>query len=318
MNDTHTMLPFHPLAERYPLLEGKQFEDFVEDIRAHGQDQSIKLWQGQILDGRNRYRACLQLGIEPVFEDVSHLPEEHLDAYLATLNEHRRQLTPEWQKKLRDERIARVAQAHRQGASTREIAKRENVSQPQVVADIQLAGDKGLSPEPKSGKVVGKDGKAQAAKKPGRPRKEKEQPSTPPSEATPQQMPKKRRRVHDEQQPILDALGNAVPDSQKDVFADPHLPESIERVQDMLPALAHASIVNGLKARAKFYPYLRLADFVEHMTNAEKSVQLALHVLESGQPHVVCSCKGHGCNVCRKGGHLPAWRYEELQQEEQV
>lgn len=63
-----TGVPFHPLADMLPLLEGAEFDALVEDIRVNGQIEPIVLHQGKILDGRNRYRACKKAGIEPHFE----------------------------------------------------------------------------------------------------------------------------------------------------------------------------------------------------------------------------------------------------------
>ena len=58
-------MQFHPLADCFPLIEGDDFQALVGSIIANGQRDPIVLFDGMILDGRNRYRACLQAGVEP-------------------------------------------------------------------------------------------------------------------------------------------------------------------------------------------------------------------------------------------------------------
>lgn len=55
-------LEFHRFANLFPLIEGKAFEELRESVRKHGLRDPIVLHQGQILDGRNRYRACRMEG----------------------------------------------------------------------------------------------------------------------------------------------------------------------------------------------------------------------------------------------------------------
>jgi ParB-like chromosome segregation protein Spo0J len=50
----------HELAECFPLIAGNEFAELVASIRARGQHEPITLFNGLILDGRNRYRACLE------------------------------------------------------------------------------------------------------------------------------------------------------------------------------------------------------------------------------------------------------------------
>ena len=57
MSETKVYL-FHELSSYLPLLEGEEFDDLVEDIKQHGQIEPATLFEGKILDGRNRYRAC--------------------------------------------------------------------------------------------------------------------------------------------------------------------------------------------------------------------------------------------------------------------
>ena len=56
-------LSFHPLANLFPLLEGREFEEVVEDVRVHGVREPIWIYEEQILEGRNRYRAAAAAGV---------------------------------------------------------------------------------------------------------------------------------------------------------------------------------------------------------------------------------------------------------------
>jgi len=51
-------MEFHPAANIFPLLEGDEFEAFKADVKRHGQRETIWTFEGKILDGRNRHRAC--------------------------------------------------------------------------------------------------------------------------------------------------------------------------------------------------------------------------------------------------------------------
>jgi len=56
---------FHPLADMLPLVEGAEIDRLVADIIENGLLNPITRYQGQILDGRNRERACRAAGVEP-------------------------------------------------------------------------------------------------------------------------------------------------------------------------------------------------------------------------------------------------------------
>lgn len=72
-------------------MQGEEFEALKADIFQHGQRKPIILTDdGQILDGRNRYRACQALGYDPFFERWQ---GDDPVAYVLSLNLHRRHLT---------------------------------------------------------------------------------------------------------------------------------------------------------------------------------------------------------------------------------
>lgn len=58
----------HPLSALFSRvdLKGVDLETLAEDIQDQGQLSPITLFEGMILDGWNRYQACLMAGVEPV------------------------------------------------------------------------------------------------------------------------------------------------------------------------------------------------------------------------------------------------------------
>jgi ParB-like chromosome segregation protein Spo0J len=61
-------IPIHPLANIFPMLRKRQRAALAEDIGERGLLHPIVLHDDMILDGRNRYEACLEVGVEPRFD----------------------------------------------------------------------------------------------------------------------------------------------------------------------------------------------------------------------------------------------------------
>jgi hypothetical protein len=90
------MTEYHPLADIFPLMEGAEFDALVADIKANGVREKIWLYEGKILDGRNREHAaaaagvpcstCLYEGDDPVgFVIAKNIKRRHLDEPLRAM-----------------------------------------------------------------------------------------------------------------------------------------------------------------------------------------------------------------------------------------
>ncbi|HZJ11316.1 MAG TPA: ParB N-terminal domain-containing protein, partial [Methyloceanibacter sp.] len=51
-----------------PLMEGDAFTELVTDIKVNGLREPVMVFENKVLDGRNRYRACEEIGIQPEIE----------------------------------------------------------------------------------------------------------------------------------------------------------------------------------------------------------------------------------------------------------
>lgn len=82
-------IQFHEVANIFPLIHGKEFVDLKADIKKNGVHEPIVMYEGQILDGRNRFRACQEVGVQPEFVEYGGSDPV---SYVLSLNLHRRHL----------------------------------------------------------------------------------------------------------------------------------------------------------------------------------------------------------------------------------
>lgn len=61
----------HPICLLLPDMDADQFASLKDDIEKHGLIRPILLFEGKILDGRHRARACDELGVDAQFENWS-------------------------------------------------------------------------------------------------------------------------------------------------------------------------------------------------------------------------------------------------------
>ncbi len=86
-----TRIEFHSVANIFPMMTENEFESLKDNIEQNGLIQPIYLFKGQIIDGRNRYLACLERGIEPTFRNYEGT-ESDLLTFVISLNLQRRHL----------------------------------------------------------------------------------------------------------------------------------------------------------------------------------------------------------------------------------
>lgn len=95
MTNQQTQYEIHPAATIFPMMDEVSFAALKADIQKNGLEKVITFYQGKVLDGRNRLRACQELGIEPYGEEIEDDGSGTFDPYqwVLSMNLHRRHLT---------------------------------------------------------------------------------------------------------------------------------------------------------------------------------------------------------------------------------
>jgi ParB-like chromosome segregation protein Spo0J len=89
-----TDLEPHEFCLALPEMPPERFAELVADIAKNGLFRPVVTYQGKILDGRHRYRACLEARVEPAFAPFHGTDQEAFNLVVAE-NLQRRDLTPE-------------------------------------------------------------------------------------------------------------------------------------------------------------------------------------------------------------------------------
>tara|TARA_R110000822_G_scaffold38988_1_gene107520 strand:- start:3244 stop:4428 length:1185 start_codon:yes stop_codon:yes gene_type:complete len=128
-------IEFHEIANIFALIEGKDFEDICKSVAEIGVKEPIIIYDGKILDGRNRYRAAIKMGVP--FQTVlfNGTPEEaitevwwrnrtrrHLNSSQAALADAKRNLLTEQYAGVREAAKERQREALIEGNKTRHEA----------------------------------------------------------------------------------------------------------------------------------------------------------------------------------------------------
>jgi N6-adenosine-specific RNA methylase IME4 len=82
----------HSATGLFPPMSDEDFAQLKADIQQNGQKMPILVYRNKIVDGRERLRACRELGIDPRFDDVGKL-DVPTQAFIVSQNLHRRHLS---------------------------------------------------------------------------------------------------------------------------------------------------------------------------------------------------------------------------------
>ncbi|EOC0011572.1 ParB/RepB/Spo0J family partition protein [Cronobacter turicensis] len=147
---------FHEAANAFPYLSGEAYESLKKDILENGILEPLFLYEGKILDGRNRYRIAIDLGIDDF--PVRDYEGDNPAAFVQSMNLHRRQLTPS-QKAAAAAFLAEFKQGQpscdEEYETQTEIAKKLGVSRRMVVeaTSLKKKGDRELVEKVRNGDI---------------------------------------------------------------------------------------------------------------------------------------------------------------------
>lgn len=127
-----TAIKIHEAASLFPQMSDAAFLELKNDIAHYGQQVPIIIQNGYLLDGRHRYRACRELGIEPNIQEIP-ASNDPVHQLVASLNLHRRHLA-DGQRAVIAARLANLDVGANQHTA-------QAVSQAQAASDLKVSID---------------------------------------------------------------------------------------------------------------------------------------------------------------------------------
>ena len=260
----------------------EEMASLVEDIKANGLAQPIVTHEGKILDGRHRYQACLQAGVEPQFTEFrgndalafvlsANLNRRHLSvaqramvaAKIATMPAHRPEI------KCANLRTSQPDAAEALGVSRRSV---------QTAAQILDEAPK-LAKEVEAGNIT-----LNAARK-----------QLPP--------PPTRRTIPPPPSQVVDATGWPIPTQLIPLW------NRGGEVQEMLTILSR---VRGVLRSAQDNKDVLFAEV--NFSSALSELNQAWTNIKTAKPYAVCTgCQGQvpeNCTLCRGRGFISEFRWK--------
>lgn len=265
-------------------MAGAELQALADDIKKHGQRAPATLYEGMILDGRNRVKACEMAGKEVKTRDFS--GTDPLE-FVLSVNLHRRHLSPSQRAMIAVE-IAKLHDAKNHPANLR---GKNHATEGTKIASAQMSvGSRTVE----SARVVKSDPALSAAVVNG----------TKSVHAAVKEIRAKKA----EKEVRLDTTGYAIPE---ELFG---LWDRRGEVQAILTAIgkARGAIRTVMESQKEgvtdpLYLHANLSGAQAHLHNAWTSISMAL-------PHAVCaSCQGRAketCKVCKTSGFVPKHTFE--------
>lgn len=150
----------HPLSAAFPSMNEADYLALKDDIDEYGQREPIIMFEGMVLDGWHRYRACVEIGIEPTKFNFAADKEDPV-AFVLSHNLHRRHLSASqraaavvacsaWHPARRPNKVETISTLPKTNA---EMAKAAQVT-PRTITDAKAAHQAGLTDAVKSGAMT--------------------------------------------------------------------------------------------------------------------------------------------------------------------
>lgn len=280
------VIQIHPLAQKIPEMTDEEYSALLESMRHSSQYNSgpIILFEGKILDGRHRYRACLELKLKP--ELVSYRGQDPVnDVLLPSLT--RRDLSP-----------AQKAMVFLELRTTQWGGDRkgENQAANLQLDDAQVANRSGASLRTiRTISMVARESPALASK-------------IATGELTPHAAECKINERERKKEDVKDSVGRVVPDELRPLWS---------RRGEVMDAMKKiASLENDFKERQKaedeLFGTVRYQEIITRL-------QYIHMLIRDAQLWSVCPyCSGRGrskCTACKGRGFITKNQYELLPSE---
>lgn len=290
----------HPAASLFPMMESEAYELFKADIEQNGQREPITIWQGQLLDGRNRLKACEELGIKPAKFEL----DKEIDpvSWVLSHNLHRRHLDTS-QRAMVAAKLANLPVGanqhakegtHKCAPSVEEAAELLNVS-PRSVTNAKKVLDKGSTEVVKA--VEQGELKVTTA-----------------AEFV-EEEPNKR-----EQSRLVKQGAEAVKAhiTEPEHFSEPKPATMTRAEQAVFNASVLKEIVKSLQQAKRLAKAVEqipgMEMFLARQLSIEREIESAKQAVNVTIPHSVCvRCKGKGCPHCGNHGWVNSVMAEQLE-----